>query len=253
MEKYSGRKALIYSDVLDPSRAINGSATTTVTTTKDTLYLVTKRGENSILPLASLFFSPFADAAQLTLVVGDQIIPLERNRVCKASADISMEQGTIDVTDDCSGPYGESIIDGVTQISGSLSGFMLYDPVTRELAPATVDMMNRFMETVEDDGAGHITVNPVEEKKMYMFVNLNSTAQDGQKEVWMLMPIEVSSLGSSWGLTEGQNMDLSWSKGVGDAYLYTRQRPAPPPTSTKTAGKSSVKFSAPAPAPVPAT
>jgi hypothetical protein len=247
MDKFAGRKALIYNGVLDPSQAINGSVppAPAVKTAKDTLYLVTKRGTNSTLPLATLFFSAFTDAAQYTLVEGDQIIPLERTRVCKASADISMEQGTVDATDDCSGPYGESILDGVTQISGSLSGFMLYDPVTRELAPSTVDMMNRFMETVEDDGAGHVTVNPIEDKQLYMFVNLNSAAADGQKEVWMLLPIIVSSLGSSWGLTEAQNMDMSWSKGTGNAYVYTRQRPAPPPAS---AAKSSPKTPAPSPA-----
>jgi hypothetical protein len=237
MDKYSGRKALIYSDVLDPSRAINGGTTPATKTEKDTLYLITKKaqaptvsGLPATLPEFALFFSPYAEAAQFTLAAGDQLIPLDLTRVCKASADVSMEQGTLDVTDDCSGPYGESILDGVTQISGSLSGFMQYDPVTRALAPSTIDMLNRFMEVVEDDGLGTPTsyaLHPVEDRTLYMFVNLNSGGQAGQKEVWMLLPIVISSFGSSWGLTEGQNMDMSWSKGTGNAYLYQRQTPAP--------------------------
>jgi hypothetical protein len=212
------------------------------------LYLITKKaatasGLPAALPAFALFFSPFTDAAQLTLAAGDQLVPLDLTRVCKASADISMEQGTIDVTDDCSGPYGESIIDGVTQISGSLSGFMQYDPVTRELAPSTISMINRFMEVIEDSGAGGYVLHPIDDRQMYMFVNLNSGGAAGQKEVWMLLPFNISSLGSSWGLTEGQNMDMSWVKGTGPAYVYTRQTPAP-----ASAVKSSPKTPAPSPA-----
>jgi hypothetical protein len=221
MIKYSGRKALIYMSGLDPSKAIDGTGSNL--TTVDTLYLITKKAANSNLPMPaySMFFSPHT-GTQITLKTGDQIIPLDRNRVCKASADVSMEQGTIDVTDDCSGPYGENILDGVTQISGSLSAFMQFDPVTNGLTKPTTDMLNKFFDVIEDNGAGTYDPSPKNDDPMYMFVNLNSGVKPGQKEVWLLTPFIISSLGSSWGLTEAQNMDMSWSKGEGWAHIYSR-------------------------------
>jgi hypothetical protein len=224
MVKYSGRKALIYMSALDQSKVIDGTGSNQ--TTPDTLYLITQKAADSGLPMPaySMFFSPYAAGAenQITLKAGDQLIPLDRTRLCKASADVSMEQGTIDTTDDCSGPYGENILDGVTKISGSLSAFMQFDPVTNGLTIPTLDMLNKFFDIVEDDGAGGYGYTSKNDDQMYMFVNLNSGVKPGQKEVWLLTPFIISSLGSSWGLTEAQNMDMSWSKGEGWAHIYSR-------------------------------
>jgi hypothetical protein len=231
MNKYSGRKALIYMSGLDPSKVIDGTGSNT--TEADALYLITKKAADSGLPMPaySMFFSPHT-GDQITLAIGDQLVPLDRTRLCKASADVSMEQGTIDVTDDCSGPYGEQILDGVTQISGSLSSFMQFDPVTNGLTEPTTDMLNKFFDIVEDDGAGRYDYSPKNDAPMYMFVNLNSGVKPGQREVWLLMPFIVSSLSSSWGLTDAQNLDMSWSKGEGWAHVYSRLTPPPPPPAT---------------------
>lgn len=228
MNKYSGRKALVYMSELDETKVIDGTGENQ--TTPDTLYLITKKAADSNLkmPAYSMFFSPYAAGSenQITLVAGDQLIPLDRTRLCKASADVSMEQGTIDVTDDCSGPYGENILDGVTKISGSLSSFMRFDPVTNGLTEPTLDMLNKFFDIVEDDGEGGYGYSVKNDNSMYMFVNLNSGVKPGQKEIWLLTPFIISSLGGSWGLTEAQNMDMSWSKGEGWAHIYSRKTPA---------------------------
>jgi hypothetical protein len=228
MVKYSGRKALIYMSGLDPSKVIDGTGSNQ--TLPDQLYLVTEKAADSDLPVPvyAMFFSPYAagQANQITLKIGDQLIPLDRDRLCKASADVSMEQGTIDTTDDCSGPYSESILDGITQISGSLSAFMQFDPITNGLSEPTLDMLNKFFDIVEDNGAGQYDYLPKNDTPMYMFVNLNSGVKPGQKEVWLLTPFIISSLGSSWGLTEVQNLDMSWTKGEGWAHIYSRKTPA---------------------------
>jgi hypothetical protein len=215
---------------LDHTKVIDGTGTNK--TSADTTYLVTKRAADSNLPVPTfaMFFSPYdtAPEAQITLKAGDQLVPLDRRRLCKASADISMEQGTIDTTDDCSGPYGENILDGVTQISGSLSSFMQYDPITNGLTEPTLEMLNKFFDIVEDDGEGRYDYFPMNHDPMYMFVNLNSGVKPGQKEVWLLTPFIISSLSSSWGLSEVQNLDMSWSKGEGWAHVYSRTTPPAP-------------------------
>jgi hypothetical protein len=108
MVKYSGRKALVFMSEPDYNAVIDGTGANK--TAPDQLYLITKKAADSSLPgpVFSMFFSPYAPGAenQITLEPGDQIIPLDRKRLCKASADVSVEQGTIDTTDDCSGPYG---------------------------------------------------------------------------------------------------------------------------------------------------
>ncbi|MDR3355797.1 MAG: hypothetical protein LBO04_01245, partial [Spirochaetaceae bacterium] len=78
MVKYSGLKALIYMSGLDYTQAIDGTGSNK--TAPDQLYLITKKAQDSDLPMPafSLFFSPYAAGAenQITLKTGDQIIPL---------------------------------------------------------------------------------------------------------------------------------------------------------------------------------
>jgi hypothetical protein len=213
--KLTGIKALVYSDSLDCAAIIEGNGT--LTTVADTFYFVFARGAGSDLPVEDSFFkSPHT--TQITLVTGDKVYPIERNRFCKTSADISFEQGTVDVSDDCD--VGATILDGNVQISGSLAGLFRYDDKTQNFDEVTDEFVNKFLNIISDDGAGTYELKPRNDQTMYLLVLLNSGAKAGQTENWVICPIVIASMSMSLGNTDAQNKDLSWNKGEGHAVIY---------------------------------
>ena len=222
MKKLMGNKAILFFDNYEPSKTIHGDGV--LTTTADTWYYVVGRGEESGLPAGfvtgGIFKSPKAGSTQLTLAEGDRVMTIDPKRFCKTSADYSVEQGTIDVGDDCD--PGASILDGIVKLSGSFSGFFQEDMETGEFTDITFDILNRFFDLAEDDGAGAYSIRKRETANMFLMILLNSDAQNGQMEKWLLTPIILPSLSSSIGMTDAQNMDLSWQQGEGQPLIYRR-------------------------------
>jgi hypothetical protein len=212
MKKLIGNKALLFFDAYDPARTIHGDGT--IATGPETWYYVIGRGTGSGgsgLPEGfregGIFRSPKTGSAQLVLEEGDRVMPIDRQRFCKTSADWSIEQGTIDVGDDCD--PGATILDNVLKLSGSFSGFFQEDVETGEFQQVTFEMLNRFFDLAEDDGEGNYAITPRTDDLLFLMILMNSDVKAGQMEKWLLTPIVIPSLSSSIGMTDAQNMDVS--------------------------------------------
>jgi hypothetical protein len=168
--------------------------------------------------VGQIFRSPKTGSTQIILQEGDRVMPIDRQRFCKTSADWSIEQGTIDVGDDCD--PGATILDNVLKLSGSFSGFFQEDVETGEFQPITFEMMSRFFDLAEDDGIGNYDIIPRTDDIMFLMILMNSDVKVGQMEKWLLTPIVIPSLSSSIGMTDAQNMDVSWQQGEGQPLIY---------------------------------
>jgi hypothetical protein len=226
MKKLIGNKAFLFFDNYEPSRTVHGSNEGTVNTAANTWYYVVGRGELSGLPpgweTGGIFKSPKTGATQLVLKDGDRVMPITPDRFCKTSADYSIEQGTIDVGDDCD--PGATILDNVLKLSGSFSGFFQEDIETGDFTDVTDEILNRFFAIADDDGAGNYSIAPRTSDIMFLMILLNGDVKAGQMEKWLLTPIVIPSLSSSIGMTDSQNMDLSWQQGEGQPLIYRRLR-----------------------------
>jgi hypothetical protein len=194
----------------------------TIKTTEGSWYLILKKATTSGIPAAipvnGPFKSPATAADQFTLAAGDQLLQLDMQRYCKTTADWSMEQGSIDVGDDCD--IGAQIRDGITVIYGSLAGFFQFDDATEQMADVSQKIFNLFVPFLEDDGAGGYTYNPTENPRIYLGLCLNGDAVAGKVENWFLTPINITSVSASGGNADGQTMEISWTKGEGAAVSY---------------------------------
>jgi hypothetical protein len=221
--KLTGAHAYIFTDTLEASRVVYGNGS--IKTSAATFYEVLKKGTGSNIPVPAggFFRSPYDPATnkQITLVSGDEVFPINPKRYCKATADISAEMGTVDVSDDCSGATGESITDGFVNYSGSLGSFVTYDPVTKKLNDAAEPMIGRFFDRVTDDANGTYQYIPKDNSELKMLILLNANVKDGEFENWFCMNIILSSFSMSLGLKDAQNLDVPWSKGSGLAVKYT--------------------------------
>lgn len=197
----------------------------TITTQAGEWYLVLKKAATSGIPANVPLGTPFmaqAGGTQPALKTGDQLLQLDFERFCKTNADFSMEQGSIDVSDDCE--PGAQIADGITTISGTLSGFFQFDDTTQEFNDMTDKVFNIFVPFVEDDGqGGYIFTEPVSER-VIMGLCLNGNAAQGQIENWFLCPINITGISASGGNTDGQTLEISWTRGEGKAVKYSVPR-----------------------------
>ena len=199
----------------------------TKTTTAGAWYIVLKKGAASGLPSDIPVNTPFqapAAGTQLSLKTGDRLLQIDFNRFCKTTADFSLEQGSIDVSDDCD--PGAQIPDGITAISGTLSGFFHFDDVTQEFNDITDRVFNIFVPFLDDDGQGGYTYTPKADERILLGLCLNGNAAAGQIENWFLVPINITSVSASGGNTDGQTMEISWTKGEGQAVRYSVPRAA---------------------------
>jgi hypothetical protein len=227
MRTLLGNKAYIFFDSYDASNIIHGGAG--ITSQAKTWYFVVGRAEpQSGIPggfkPGTIFRSPKAGITQLTFASGDRVIPISPQRFCKTTADYSVEQGTIDVGDDCA--PGATVLDGIIKISGSFSGFYQEDLETGDFTDITMDILNRYFTIADDDGSGVYTVTSRSDAMMFLMILLNGGVQAGQMEKWLLTPIVLPSLSSSIGLSEAQNMDISWQQGEGEPIIYRVPREA---------------------------
>ena len=212
--KLSGQKAQIFIDSLDNTAIIEEGSTTA-----GQKYFVIGKGTGSNVPVdAGAFFIAPHTGTQIELVEGDKLFKIDEDRICKTSASFEFSMGTVDVGDDCD--PGATISDGILQISGSLAGLLKYDDVTQEFCDVTQTIINRFLDIVEDDGAGTYTITERDDSQIYMLTLLNSGAKDGAYENWLFVPINISSMSVSLGNSDAQNRDLSFTKGEGAPIIY---------------------------------
>lgn len=174
------------------------------------------------LPVTGVFRTPDTSETAITLGAGDTVYPLTLTRICKTDAEVTAEEGTIDVTDDCEDGFNANILDGYKTISGSLGGFLKFNDDTGALETGAAEMLGRFFNVVTDDGAGVYTVTAASNEKLILFVCLNRNAAVGDIQNWLIIPVLLSSLGTGAGLKDAQKRDLSWTKAQGYASLYKR-------------------------------
>lgn len=216
--KYSGMKTIVYS-------AARGVLKSSGALTANQWEEIVSAGAAPAVPFATagaIFKTPDTTQTPITLASGDSVYPLSLTRICKADADFSAEVGTIDVTDDCDDGYGSMILDGITTLSGSLSGFATYDDVTGALDTSTASLFNKFLDKIVDNGAGVYSKTESANEKFYLFMYLNKDAAATQIQNILIVPVYLSSLGSGAGLKDAQKRDLAWVKAPGPAVLYQR-------------------------------
>lgn len=163
-------------------------------------------------------------AAAITPAEGDNVYPLTLAKVCKTDASVSTEKGTIDVTDDCEGGYNAYIVDGYSDISGSLSGFMKFDDVDGSLGESQEDYLNRFFDIQTDDGEGVYTLSAKNDDDIFLAILMNKEeAQvEGKIQQWMMIPAILTGTTTDKPLKGVQNFDLNWNKAQGPACIYQR-------------------------------
>jgi len=169
-----------------------------------------------------VFRTPDTTETPIVPIVGDDVYKLTLTRICKTDAEVSFEEGTIDVTDDCEEGFNANILDDYRGISGTLNGFMKYNDDTGELSTNSKALFNRFLNLVVDDGAGGYTVTATANEKVLLFICLNKNAAVGDKQNWIIVPAILSGLGSGAGLKDAQKRDITWTKAQGYVSLYQR-------------------------------
>jgi hypothetical protein len=216
--KIVGSKAQVFIDNFSSSNVITGDGT--VTTTASQKYFIISKGASSNidLPAGTFFIAPKAGETQITLVIGDRLLKIEPDRFCKTTASFEFAMGSVDVGDDCD--PGATISDGILTISGSLAGLFRYDDVTQDFDNVTDIIVNRFLDIIEDDGAGVYTVHPRNDAQIYLLTLLNSGGGSGTTENWLFVPINITSMSMSLGNADPQNKELSFSKGEGAPLIY---------------------------------
>jgi len=174
------------------------------------------------LPVTGIFKTPDTGETAITPEISDSVYPLTLETICKTDAEVTAEEGTIDVTDDCESGYNASILDGYVTLSGSLNGFMKFDDSTGELVTGAKEVLGRFFDTVTDDGKGNYVVTSKDNATLLLMICMNKDAKVGDVQNWIIVPAILSSLGTGAGLKDVQKRDLSWTKAQGHASLYQR-------------------------------
>jgi len=220
--KITGSKAWVFFDSFDKDKIISFGGGITHTEA-GTWYRIIDKGEGSAIPFYQGFpFRAPASGEQLALVPGDRVYPLAPARFCKTTASVQVEQGVVDVGDDCD--PGATILDGIVNLTGSMAGFFRFDNETQEFADVTTDIVNRFFCIIEDNSSGLYKLTSRNDEPAHILICINSNAEVGQIENWLFAPIVISSMSLSLGNTDAQSKDLSWSKGEGNAVIYKRPK-----------------------------
>jgi len=188
-------------------------------------------GASTALPALranSIFKTPEATINAITLAAGDEVWPLTLTEICKVDIEISGEMGTIDATDSCDYPYMVNLADDFVNYSGSINTMMRFDEDTEEIVPVTKELLNKFVDVIDDDGEGTYTLSEFNSNDLYLMILLNSDNADTDTVVsnWMILPAVLTSNSMPIGLKDVIKNDFSWSKGQGPAQYYSRTNPA---------------------------
>ena len=190
----------------------------------DSWFMIDKvASSGSTLPIGkvtAIFKTPDSGNA-ITPATGDDVFPLTLTTQCKVTAEVNNEKGVIDVSDDCGDGYISSIVDGFTNISGSYSQFLKFDDADKfDLNSEQEKVLNRFYDTVVDDGAGNYTVSDKNDDPYYLFIFLNRKAAIGEKVNILIVPAILSAAASSLENKAGINFDVTGTKAEGWAGVY---------------------------------
>lgn len=204
-----------------------GALVDTGTLDANALYIIETIAETaSALPslggVGAIFRSPDVSASAITLAAGDSVYPLSQDRNCKTDLNISFEEGTIDITDDCENGYNAMILDGYVTISGDFNGFMKIDEETGAIVTGIQDIFGKFIDVVTDDSNGVYTYTTRDNDTVYLEVLLNEDAKVGDVQNWLFVPIIMSSFSTGGGLKDATSRNISWTKADGPASLYLR-------------------------------
>ena len=216
----SGKEAALY-DVTYGTE-VEGDGLTALTA--DTFYKISgKAATGSVLPYeVDYIFKTPATGTDITPIVGDNVLPVTLDKICKADLEISNEKGTIEVTDDCDDGYVSSIVDGFSNASGSINAMFRFDEQNGGLNANQEKFLNAFYAICKDDGAGVYSLEELSDADLMIFVLMNTPAALGDVRVWLFMPIILSGLTMNKPLKGVQNLDSSWTKGQGPAQIYLR-------------------------------
>lgn len=183
-----------------------------------------KAAVGTTLPFSSTYNFKSPDSGNAIIpIVDDDVFPLTLNKICKVDASVGGEKGTIDVTDDCDDGYNVSIVDGFTDLSGDISAFMRFLTPGGGINPTQLGFLQKFFDLSEDDGAGVYTFTAKDDNDVLLAILQNSDQiAVGDKQVWLIFPVILSSITLDKPLKGAQNFDLSYSKGQGAATVYVR-------------------------------
>ena len=224
----SGKVAVLYNDVL--GTLLVGDASTALPA--NTWYKIAAvAASGSVLPFSGIdgisavgrVFQTGTVASAITPIVGDDVYPITRTKICKVDASVSTEKGTINVTDDCEDGYNAYLTDGYSDISGSISAFMKFDDIAGGLATSSKVFLGQFFDIATDDGAGVYTLTPKSDADLYLDILMNSDqSATGQIQVWMSIPVILTGVTTDKPLKGVQNLDSNYQKGQGPASIYER-------------------------------
>ena len=179
----------------------------------------------STLPIGKVtaYFKTPDSGNAITPATGDDVKPVTFTDKCKVTSDLANEKGTIDVTDDCSDGYMSWITDGFTGITGTYEQFLKFDQTDNNgLVESQKEVLNRFYDLVEDDGAGTYTVTDKNDDDLVLFILLTRKAAIGDKVTYFIVPTILGTANTTQDNKAGMNLSVSWSKAEGWAGLYER-------------------------------
>ncbi len=150
----------------------------------------------------------------ITPAIGDDVRELTLTGFCKGTVSRSGTTGTIEVTDSCSGGFVQYILDGYTDLSGSVDAFLKFDSVTGKLSDATLDILNRFYDVQTSDGAGTYSFTAKQDEEVLFMILLDDTATAiGQIETWCIFSAILGSVENGAELKGAQTMNMSFNTG----------------------------------------
>jgi len=197
----------------------NGPIISSGTTAPNTKYFVMDKAEDSDIPVPTgvIFVSP-RTGQQITLKAADRLQLIEDDRFCKTSLSFELSTSAVDASTDCF--PGAQISDGVTGLSGSLSGLWQYDQETEDFVAVNADILNKFVAIIDDSGGGSYTVNERDDNHAYLHVCLNTDAKPGQISNWLFAPVVLVSTSVSLENTDPQSLEISFTLGYGTPVIY---------------------------------
>jgi len=223
--KKRGRDTIFYN-------ADRGALLTSGDLADNTWYKISSFGATTALPSnfseGQVFKTPEYAANAITLGTGDAVWPLTLTEVCKGDIEISGEAGVIEATDSCDYPYDSNILDGFTNLTGSINTMIRFDEETDEITDVAKEYLRKFFDVIEDDGEGTYVMKGKDDSDILMMVLMNRDASgvEGKVENWWIIPAILSGVTANAPLKEIQNADYSWSKGQGPASIYLRTVPS---------------------------
>lgn len=208
----SGKQTILYFPTYGAT--IEGDGLTALA--DDSWFIIDAKAAASELPfeVGKVFKSPKDAGDAITPAIGDDVRPLTLEEFCKGTISRSATTGTIEVTDSCAGGFVQYILDGYTDLSGSVDAFLKYDSVTRQLSDKTKEILGRFYDIAEDDGEGTYALTEKQDAELLFMILLDDLATDAtQYETWCIFSAILGSVENGADLKGAQTMNLSYNTG----------------------------------------